>query len=232
MKFSQPLISGTLIQRYKRFLADIRLESGAVVTAHTANSGSMMGLTAPGNRVYLSSHDSPNRKLKYAWEIVEVGPILVGINTSVPNRLVEEGIPMGFLKELRGYGEIRREVPYGKNSRVDLLLSNGEREKCYVEVKNVTLVEKEKAFFPDAVSERGQKHLLELAEVVKKGHRAVLFYVLQRNDSKVIAPADHIDGEYGKILRKVVKKGVEVIAYQARVTPEEIVLTERVGVEV
>lgn len=232
MKFSQPLTPGKLVQRYKRFLADVRLDSGEIVTAHTANSGSMMGLTDPGNPVFLSFHNTPTRKLKYAWEIVQVGPTLVGINTSLPNRLVEEAIPLGVIQELRGYGEIRREVPYGKNSRVDLLLSNGEREKCFLEVKNVTLVEKGKAFFPDAVSERGQKHLLELAEMVKQGHRAVLFYVLQRDDSKVIAPADHIDKEYGKILRKVVKQGVEMLAYQARVTTEAISLVHPVGVEI
>jgi len=230
MKFSKPLISGKLIQRYKRFLADVRLASGEVVTAHTANSGSMMGLTAPGNEVFLSYDDKPSRKLAYSWEIVRAGATLVGVNTSLPNKLVEEGIPLGVIKELRGYGEIRREVPYGKNSRIDLLLSNG-KGKCFVEVKNVTLVEEGKALFPDAVSERGQKHLLELADMAKQGHRAVLFYVLQRNDSKVIAPADHIDAEYGKILRKVAKNGVEVLAYQAQVTPEEIALVERVEVE-
>jgi sugar fermentation stimulation protein A len=231
MKFSKPLISGTLIQRYKRFLADVRLDSGEVITAHTANSGSMMGLTSPGNQVFLSYDNKPSRKLPYSWEIVKTGDTLVGINTSLPNKLVEEGIPLGVIKELRGYGEIRREVAYGKNSRVDLLLSNVGKGKCFVEVKNVTLVENGKALFPDAVSERGQKHLMELAEMVKQGHRAVLFYVLQRNDSKVVAPADRIDEEYGKILRKVAKQGVEVLAYQARVTPEEITLVERVEVE-
>jgi sugar fermentation stimulation protein A len=231
MKFSRPLISGKLIQRYKRFLADVQLDSGEVVTAHTANSGSMMGLTSPGNQVFLSYEDKATRKLHYSWEIVRSGSTLVGVNTSLPNKLVEEGIPLGVIKELRGYGEIRREVPYGKNSRIDLLLSKGGKAKCFVEVKNVTLVEEGKALFPDAVSERGQKHLLELAEVVKQGHRAVLFYVLQRNDSKVVAPADHIDEEYGKILRMVAKNGVEVLAYQAQVTPEEIALTEKVEVE-
>jgi sugar fermentation stimulation protein A len=232
MKFSQALIPGTLLQRYKRFLADVRLDSGEIVTAHTANSGSMKGLLERGNLVFLSFHDLPTRKLKYSWEIVRAGSTLVGINTSFPNKLVEEGIPLGLIKELRGYGEIRREVPYGKNSRVDLLLSNGEKEKCYVEVKNVTLVEGDKALFPDAVSERGQKHLLELASMVKKGHRAVLCYVLQRNDTDIVAPADSIDPQYGKILRQVIKKGVEVIAYQARVTPEEIVLVKKIEAKV
>ncbi|MFO1519668.1 MAG: DNA/RNA nuclease SfsA [bacterium] len=231
MKFQTPLLQGTLLQRYKRFLADVKLPGGEVVTAHTANSGSMKGLIAPGNPVWLSFHDVPTRKLKYSWEIVQVGETLVGINTSWPNYLVEEGVRSGVLSELQGYAEIRREVKYGKNSRVDLLLSNGEREKCYVEVKNVTLLEGGKALFPDAVSKRGQKHLMELAEMVKQGRRAALCYVLQRGDASVVAPADSIDPEYGKLLRRVVKEGVEVLAYRARVTPEEIVLHQKIEVE-
>src|SRR4030095_5436143 len=224
MKFTRPLIPGTLIQRYKRFLADVRLDSGETITAHTANSGSMRGLVSPGNTVFLTFHDRPERKLRYSWEIVQVGPTLVGINTSLPNLLVEEALRLGSLKELVGYRDLRREVPYGENSRVDLLLSNGEQEKCYVEVKNVTLMEEGKAFFPDAVSERGRKHLGELARMVKQGHRSVLFYVVQRDDAHTVYPAEAIDPEYAKALRLAVKAGVEVVAYQAKVSLEEIAL--------
>ncbi len=232
MKFNQALIRGTLIQRYKRFLADVRLDSGETVTAHTANSGSMKGLVSPGNPVFLTFHDRPERKLKYSWEIVQVGSTLVGINTSFPNLLVEEGIRAKCIKELLGYRDLRREVKYGENSRVDLLLSNGERERCYVEVKNVTLLEAEgKALFPDAVSERGVKHLDELARQVKEGHRSVLFYVVQRGDAHTVHPAEAIDPEYAEALRRAAKAGVELMAYQAHVALDEIVLTHPLKVE-
>ena len=231
MKFNQALIRGTLIQRYKRFLADVCLDSGEKVTAHTANSGSMKGLISPGNPVFLTFHDRPERKLKYSWEIVQVGPTFVGINTSLPNLLVEEGIRSERLQELRGYRDLRREVKYGENSRVDLLLSNGDRERCYVEVKNVTLMEEGRALFPDAVSERGRKHLGELVRMVREGHRAVLFYVVQRGDAHTVYPAEAIDPEYAKALRLAVKAGVEVVAYQAKVGLDEIVLTSPLKVE-
>lgn len=230
MKFHQKLHSGTLLKRYKRFLADVRLEDGSVITAHTANSGSMKGLTEPGNPVFLSYHDSPTRKLKYSWEIVQVGKVKVGINTHLPNTLVQEGIEQGVVKELQGYGRIQREKKYGKNSRIDLLLSDEKNKYCYVEVKNVTLVEKKVAFFPDAVTLRGQKHLEELESMVAQGHRAVLLFVLQRSDGEFIAPADHIDPAYGRILRKVSRKGVEILGYRAAVSPKEIKLIETVPV--
>lgn len=232
MKFNDQLIRGTLLQRYKRFLADIRLESGEVVTAHTANSGSMKGLTEPGNPVYLSYHDKASRKLRYSWEIVEVGPVAVGINTSLPNGLVEEGIRRRVIEELQGYRQIRREVRYGKNSRIDLLLSKEDGAQCYVEVKNVTLVEAGVAYFPDAVTERGRKHLEELMDMVDQGHRAVIFFVLQRGDGGYVAPADHIDPVYGKTLRRAISHGVEALAYRAKVDPREINLQEALKVRV
>ena len=232
MEFRQTLIKGTLIKRYKRFLADVRLDSGETITAHTANPGSMMGLTEPGNPVFLSYHDNPKRKLKYSWEIVQVGPTLVGINTSWPNHLVAEAIQDGTIRELQGYGQQTAEVKYGRNSRIDLLLSNSDTEKCYVEVKNVTLVMDQVALFPDAVTTRGRKHLIELMDMVSAGHRAVMCYVVQRNDATHVSPADHIDPDYGQALRRALQYGVEAIAYQADVTPETIRLTQNLPVTI
>jgi sugar fermentation stimulation protein A len=230
MRFSQKLVSGRLIKRYKRFLADVRLDSGEIITAHTPNSGSMKGLIDPGNRVYLFHHKNTARKLPFAWEIVEVGGVKVGINTHLPNRLVEEAIENGVIGELQGYASIQREQKYGKNSRIDLLLNGRKGERCFVEVKNVTLVEQGVAYFPDAVTERGVKHLRELSLMVRQGHRAVLCYVLQRSDGKWIAPADRIDPEYGLALRQAVKKGVEVMGYRAQVRLREIRLVQTVPI--
>ncbi len=221
MKLPPDLIPGKLIQRYKRFLADVELADGRVVTAHCPNSGSMKGCNAPGSPVLLSHSSNPKRKLPYTWELVQVGSYWVGINTQYPNRLVKEGIKTGVVKELQGYPRIRPEVKYGQNSRVDLLLEN-ETEKCYVELKNVTLVENRVALFPDAVTLRGQKHLQELMDMVSEGHRAVIFFVVQREDADRFAPADEIDPRYGELLRQAVRHGVEALAYQARVSPREI----------
>ncbi len=232
MKFPQALIAGRLVRRYKRFLADIELDSGEIITAHTANSGSMLGLTEPGNPVFLSYHDKPGRKLKYSWEIVEVDGVKVGINTHLPNRLVEEAIGSGVLQELQGYRTLAREKKYGQNSRIDLLLSDPARPECYVEVKNVTLVEGSAALFPDAVTARGQKHLLELTQMVAEGHRAVMCFVLQRSDGQWFAPADAIDPEYGRLLRQAMQAGVEALVYRAKVSPSEICLTEPVAMQV
>lgn len=230
MNLPKPLYPGKLIQRYKRFLADVELTDGSVVTAHCPNSGSMKGCNAPGSPVFLSRSDKPGRKLAYTWELVQADGFWAGINTGLPNRLVREAIENGTIAELQGYTSIRPEVKYGTNSRIDLLLErNGER--CYVEVKNVTLVEGEMALFPDAVTVRGQKHLRELMKVVRQGDRGVIFFVVQRGDGQAVAPADDIDPEYGRLLRLSVQNGVEAFAYQALVTPEEIRLTHRLPVE-
>ncbi len=225
-----PLIPGKLIKRYKRFLADIELEDGSMVTAHCPNSGSMRGCNRPGSPVMLSRSDNPTRKLAYTWELVQVDGHWVGLNTMLPNRLVEEAILNGTITELQGYARLRREVAYGsERSRIDLLLDGG-LGRCYVEVKNVTLVEDDRALFPDAVTERGQKHLRELQEVVQSGHRGVLLFTVQRGDGRAVAPADAIDPAYGRLLRKAVANGVEALAYRAMVQPEEIRLTERLPV--
>lgn len=225
------LISGILIKRYKRFLADVELADGSMVTAHCPNSGSMKGCALPGGQVLLSRSDNPNRKLAYTWELAEADDHWIGLNTSLPNRLVREAIEDGTVSELQGYTSIRPEVPYGDRSRIDLLLE-GPAGRCFVEVKNVTLVEKGRALFPDAVTTRGQKHLQELMRVVREGDRGVIFFTVQRADGNTVSPADLIDPEYGRLLRMALENGVEALAYRALVTPQEIRLTERLPVVV
>jgi sugar fermentation stimulation protein A len=205
------------------------MADGDTVTVHCPNSGSMMGCATPGSTVLLSLSQNPNRKYPFTWELVQVGEQWVGINTGRPNNLVREAICEGVVSELAGYDAIRPEVRYGTNSRIDLLLT-GTPGLCYVEVKNVTLVEDEIALFPDAVTERGQKHLLELMKVVRSGRRGVIFFVVQRGDARCLAPADRIDPHYGRLLRTAVENGVEALAYQARVEPSEIRLTRRLPV--
>jgi sugar fermentation stimulation protein A len=226
MRFSDQLLPGILIQRYKRFLADVRLSDGRVVTAHCTNTGSMMGCNAPGSTVYVSPSTKQGRRLLFTWEIVKVGRTWVGINTMHPNRLVAESIENGVLSELQGYQTIRREVVTRQGTRLDLRLENS-NGFCFVEVKNVTLAIDGAAAFPDAISQRGTKHLKELMWLRRKGHRAAVVFVIQRADCNYFRPADEIDSEYGHWLRRAVKAGVEALAYRARVTAKEVVLTER-----
>ncbi len=228
MKFEQKLIPGKLIKRYKRFLADIELTDGSIVTAHCPNSGSMKTCNQPGWEVRLSRSNNPKRKLKYTWEMVHNGKCWIGINTILANRIVAEGIELGIIRELQDYSTLSREVKYGTNSRVDLVLE-GNGKKCFVEIKNVTLVEDDGFYrFPDAVTSRGLKHLFELAEMVKLGHRAVMLFLIQRSDGTIFKPADHIDPEYSSALREVHKAGVEILPYLAEVTPRAIQVTRRV----
>ncbi len=229
MRLPHPLYPGRLIRRYQRFLADVELADGTVVTAHCPNTGSMRGCNLPGSPVFLSESGNPARKLRYTWELVQADDCWVGLNTLLPNLLVREGIENGVIGELAGYPLIRPEVKYGENSRIDLLLE-GPAGRCYVEVKNVTLVEGGTALFPDAVTERGQKHLQELMKVVRNGHRGVIFFVVQRIDGNSVAPADAIDPVYGRLLRQAMQSGVEALAYQALVTPQEIRLDHRLPV--
>lgn len=231
MKFARPLVEGRLIRRYKRFLADIQLPGG-VVTAACPNTGSLMGCAEAGSRVWLSESDSASRKYRHTWELVEVGKVMVGINTGLPNTLVAEAIAAGTVAELAGYGSMRREVAFGtERSRVDLLLESPGEPACYVEVKNVTAAaSKGVALFPDCVSERGAKHLRELVRLKAAGLRPVQLYCVQRGDVREVRPADGIDAEYGRMLREAIAAGVEVLAYRARVTPKEIRLAERIPV--
>ncbi|MEO5677550.1 MAG: DNA/RNA nuclease SfsA [Usitatibacter sp.] len=231
MLYSAKLVEGRLIRRYKRFLADIQLPSG-VITAACPNTGSLMGCCEPGSRVWLSESDSATRKYRHTWEIVEVGRVMVGINTGLPNALVAEAIRDGTIGELTGYPNVRREVAFGEErSRVDLLLEGAQRESCYVEVKNVTAAaNRGVALFPDCVSERGSKHLRELIRLKARGLRAVQLYCVQRGDVNEVRPADGIDFEYGRTLREAIAAGVEVLAYRAKVTLDEIRLAERIPV--
>ncbi len=223
MKFPNPLIKGTLVKRYKRFLSDIELENSEIVTAHCANSGSMMGLKEPGFSVYISTSDNPKRKLKYSWELVHTGDAMVGINTSHPNKIVAEAISNGEIPELAGYDTLRPEVKYGQNSRIDILLENADSSKCYVEVKNVTLLrDAGLAEFPDAVTARGTKHLHELVDMVAEGHRAVMFYLVQRDDSTQFKIAADIDPTYADALKKARSSGVEILCYDCTLSAEEI----------
>jgi len=229
MKLPQPLASGLLLRRYKRFLADVELSDGSVVTAHCPNSGSMLGCAAPGSPVLLSLSGNLSRKYPHTWELVHADDCWIGINTSLPNHLVREGIEQGIVSELLGYELIRQEVCYGsERSRIDLLLE--EPGRCYVEVKNVTLVENGIARFPDAATTRGQKHLRELMAMVAGGTRAVNFFVVQHANATAVTPADAIDPVYGRLLRQAAEAGVELLAYQASVTPEEIILCRSIPV--
>jgi len=221
------LIPGTLIRRYKRFLADVKLSSGETVTAHCPNSGSMLECSEPGRPVYLSSHDNPKRKLKYTWEIIEMPLSLVGVNTLVPNRLVKKSIEDGYIKELTGYDKVVAEVKTGGRSRIDLLLKDGNKKDCYVEIKNCTLVNDKLAKFPDAVTTRGLKHLVELQRLVASGCRCVMFYLVQRMDAALFQPADHIDPEYGKELRAAINYGVEIMVYDVMIDMKSIRINKK-----
>jgi len=222
------LIPGTLVKRYKRFMADVKLADGEVVTAHCPNSGSMRECCEPGRPVHLSFHDNPKRKLKYTWELIEMPTSIVGINTLIPNRLVAESIKAGLVSDLNGYDNIVREVKTSDNTRLDILLSSEDGKRCYVEIKNCTLVKEGVACFPDAVTSRGLKHLLELSALVSKGYRCVIFYVIQRMDAKIFQPADHIDPAYGRELRQVLKHGVEILVYDTRIDLKTIRLNQKI----
>ena len=229
MKFPTPLIPATLVKRYKRFLADVVLPDGTTITAHVANPGAMTGLAAPGSRVWLSKSDSKTRKLPHSWELIEVdlgaGSELVGVNTGHPNPLVGAALAAGAIPELAGYTSNRREVKYGKNSRVDFLLENSGRPPCYVEIKNVHLMRKPGlAEFPDAKTERGAKHLDELGNMAEAGHRAVMLYLIQIGSASRFALARDIDPEYGAAYDRARVRGVEAVAWRCTLSRDLIAL--------
>lgn len=234
MRFSDPLIHGTLIRRYKRFMADVILDTGETVTAHCPNSGSMLSVDAPGSEVWLSPANNPQRKLRYTWEIIRVGKTLVGINTHRPNAIVAEAVAEGAIPELTGYDTVRREVKYGRNSRIDLLLEGQDRPRCLVEVKNVTLKRAgrpaDAVEFPDAVTQRGAKHLEELSDAAGQGSRAVMMYLVQRGDGEVFTIADDIDPKYAEGLGHAVSAGVEVLCYRCGISEDEIKVTKPVTI--
>lgn len=229
MLLPSPMIEGRLIKRYKRFLADVALADGTVVTAHCPNPGSMLGLSEPGSRVLLSRSDDPKRKLAHTFELIEVDGSLVGIHTGRPNAIVSEAVTSGVIPELSGYASLRREVKYGRNSRIDLLLEDEARGLCYVEIKNVHLARPDgsqpgAAEFPDSVTSRGAKHLVELSDMVADGHRAVMMYCVQRMDCDRFVTAPDLDPAYDAALRTAISAGVEVLCWDCTITPEAITL--------
>lgn len=229
MQFETTLIHGRLIKRYKRFLADVILDSGQVITAHCTNSGTMKSCLEENAEVYLTPVNDPKRKTKFTWEMIKINGDWIGINTANPNKLAFDAISNQEIDDLSGYTVVKREVKFG-NSRFDIYAEN-ENEKCFVEVKNVTLKIGNYARFPDAVTTRGQKHLRTLIEVKKQGIRAVMLYIIQRSDVDIFAPATDIDPDYAAALKNAVNAGVEVIAMQARVTPEKIELVKKLPFE-
>lgn len=234
MDLPTPLYEGRLIQRYKRFLADVDL-GGEVVTAHCPNPGAMTGLKDPGLRVWLSRSPDPKRKLPYTLELVETAGGLVGIHTGRPNAIVAEAIAAGLIPELAGYETLRREVKYGVNSRIDMLLESPGRPRCYVEVKNVHLVRPDGPNpgaheFPDSVTARGAKHLDELSAMVAAGHRAVMMFCIQRMDGDRLMLARDIDPKYGIAFDRARAAGVEALAWECDVTLERVVLGRPVPV--
>ena len=230
MQYSSELIPATLLRRYKRFLADVELADGSVITVHSPNTGSMQGCADPGMRVWIRDAQNPKRKYRYAWELSQTDSgTLININTILTNHLVREGIERGVVAELQGYDTIRSEVAYGvQRSRIDLLLERlqvGEQQQCYVEVKNVTAYQGEAtAIFPDAVTARGAKHLEELMHMVAQGQRAVIFFCVSRDDVTQVQPADAIDPHYGQVLRQALAQGVEALAYRVAVKGQAIEL--------
>lgn len=220
MQFDPPLQSGILLRRYKRFLADVVLDDGREITLHCPNTGSMKNCADPGSRVWFSDSGNDKRKYRHTWELVETASgVLAGINTGRANELVKALILSGRVPELSGYARVRSEVKYGsENSRIDLLLEEGATPDCFVEIKNVTLAEGATGYFPDAVTERGRKHLRELMAMVEQGQRAVLFFCVQHTGVQLVKPADHIDPAYGKQLRDAAQSGVGIMAWRWRLS--------------
>lgn len=236
MEFPGSLTRATLLRRYKRFLTDVGIPGVGEVTAHCPNPGSMLSLIDPGGpsqHVWLSHSDDPKRKLAWTLELLEVGGVPVCVNTQRPNRAAEEAVSKGMIQELTGYDTIRREVKYGEGSRIDLLLSQEGRPDCYVEIKSVTMSrEPGLVEFPDSVTKRGTKHLGELAEMVRDGHRAVMFFLSPRPDGKRFRPAADIDPAYAAALRRACDAGVELLCYSCAVSATGLYPADPIPVEI
>ncbi|GKY88797.1 sugar fermentation stimulation protein [Sinisalibacter aestuarii] len=226
MDFASPLVPATLIRRYKRFLADCRLDDGSEITAHCANPGSMMGLANPGMRIWLEPNDDPKKKLRYGWRLVEHHDgHFTGVDTSVPNRMLKAALEAREVPALDAYTDVRAEVKYGEKSRIDFLLSAENLPDAYVEVKSVTLCRRPGiAEFPDAKTERGARHMLELALMAKQGHRAAVFFLVQRTDASEVRIAEDIDPRYAQAFLTAYGAGVEVIAHSTNISPKGVTL--------
>jgi sugar fermentation stimulation protein A len=225
MQFNPGLKSATLIKRYKRFLADVKLEDGDIITIHCANTGAMTGCAEPGSTVWFSTSDNPKRKYPNSWEICQTAlKHTICVNTLRANQLAVEAIQNGVISELSGYDRLQTEVKYGQeNSRIDIVLTSATKPDCYIEVKSVTLLDdtihnvtnRGQGYFPDAVTTRGQKHLRELIEMVKNGRRAVLLFTVLHSGIEKVSPALHIDASYSQLLKQAQKEGIEVLCYKA-----------------
>jgi len=234
MKFTPALQTATLIKRYKRFLADLKTADGAEFTAHCANTGKMTGCAEPGFKAYYSTSDNAKRKLPQSLQLTQNQfDHLICVNTAIANKVVQEALNADAITELVDYQTIAAEVKYGQeNSRIDFLLTDKHKPHCYVEVKSVTLLSQTEpqsgqGYFPDAKTERGQKHLRELIEMVQQGHRAVLFFAVLHEGINQVSAAKHIDSKYAQLLTEAIDNGVEVIAYKAKISAEEIKLQEK-----
>lgn len=233
MQFTSPLIKGRLLKRYKRFLADVELDNGQIVTAHCPNTGAMTGCADPGFEVWLRYSDDPKRKLAYTWELArnQLGH-WIGINTQNANKLCVEGVQNGVIEELADYKNLKTERKYGKeNSRIDLFLSDPTKGDCFVEVKSVTLLDDQLGYFPDAKTTRGAKHLRELVDVVSQGDRAVLLFCVQHSGIQSVSIAEHIDPEYSELFQIALSKGVEMHAYGCKMNQEKSELNQRLPIK-
>ena len=230
MEFKEKLLQGTLVKRYKRFFADIKI-GNKIITAHCPNSGSMMGLLNKGNKVWFSASDNPKRKLKYTLEIIEIEKKLVGINTLLTNKIVLEALKNKKIKSLAGFNKISTEVQFSKKTRFDFLISNNE-EKCFLEIKNVTLSrEKRIAEFPDAITSRGTRHLKELVAAKRKGFKSYLLYLIQREDCNLFKIASDVDKEYKLAFDEALKSGVKILCYDCKLNTKEIKLNNQINYE-
>ncbi|NNK15665.1 MAG: DNA/RNA nuclease SfsA [Sulfitobacter sp.] len=228
MRFQTDLVPARLIRRYKRFLADCTLEDGREVVAHCANPGSMMGLAEPGTKIWLEPNDDPKKKLKYGWRLIDhENGHFTGVDTSLPNKAVRAALEAREIAALAAYTTVKPEVKYGTNSRVDFLLSAADQPDAYVEVKSVTLRrEADLAEFPDSVTARGAKHMAELAEVARAGHRAVLLYLVQRTDCTHVTLAADIDPTYAAAHEAATQAGVETLCIGTHITPQGVTIAE------
>ena len=230
MKFKDKLLQGTLIKRYKRFFVDIEYKN-KIITSHCPNSGSMMGLLNKGNKVWFSRAHNPNRKLKYTLEMVEVNKQLVGVNTMLTNKIILESLRQKKIEKLKKFLDIKTEVKFSNKTRFDFLISNNIK-KCFLEVKNVTLVRKNGiAEFPDSVTSRGKKHLKNLIIANKKGYQSYMIYVVQREDCKLFKIAEDIDKEYKTTLDEAIKNRVNILCYDCKLSSEEIRINNQINYE-
>jgi len=230
MKFKERLLQGTLIKRYKRFFVDIKYKN-KIITGHCPNTGSMMGLLNKGNKIWFSRSDNLSRKLKYTLEIIEVGKKMIGINTLLTNKIVFEALSQKKIKNFVKFNNIKPEVKFSDKTRFDFLISDN-KEKCFLEVKNVTLSRKDEiAEFPDAITSRGTKHLKELIIAKQRGFESYILYLIQREDCKSFRIAKDIDEDYKIAFDKALKKGVKIICYDCKISTEEIKLNNRINYE-